>query len=51
MITEVKRELIARGVNRKTQIRTEAFFGLVCLRETSNRFRGLPARNSPAPQC
>jgi ferredoxin-NADP reductase len=26
MITEVKRELIARGVNRKTQIRTEAFF-------------------------
>lgn len=26
MITEVKRELVARGVNRKTQIRTEAFF-------------------------
>jgi ferredoxin-NADP reductase len=26
MITEVKRELIARGVNRKAQIRTEAFF-------------------------
>lgn len=26
MITELKRELIARGVNRKTQIRTEAFF-------------------------
>jgi CDP-4-dehydro-6-deoxyglucose reductase len=26
MITEVKRELISRGVNRKTQIRTEAFF-------------------------
>ena len=26
MITEVKRELITRGVNRKTQIRTEAFF-------------------------
>lgn len=26
MITELKRELISRGVNRKTQIRTEAFF-------------------------
>jgi NAD(P)H-flavin reductase len=26
MITELKRELVARGVNRKTQIRTEAFF-------------------------
>jgi CDP-4-dehydro-6-deoxyglucose reductase, E3 len=26
MITELKRELIARGVNRKLQIRTEAFF-------------------------
>ncbi|HXT96350.1 MAG TPA: FAD-binding oxidoreductase [Polyangia bacterium] len=26
MITEVKRELVARGVNRKAQIRTEAFF-------------------------
>jgi CDP-4-dehydro-6-deoxyglucose reductase, E3 len=26
MITELKRELIARGVNRKVQIRTEAFF-------------------------
>jgi CDP-4-dehydro-6-deoxyglucose reductase, E3 len=26
MITELKRELIARGVNRKAQIRTEAFF-------------------------
>ena len=26
MITELKRELTARGVNRKTQIRTEAFF-------------------------
>jgi CDP-4-dehydro-6-deoxyglucose reductase len=26
MITELKRELIARGVNRKTQVRTEAFF-------------------------
>ena len=26
MITEVKRELIGRGVNRKAQIRTEAFF-------------------------
>lgn len=26
MITEVKRELIARGVNRRAQIRTEAFF-------------------------
>jgi ferredoxin-NADP reductase len=26
MISEVKRELIARGVNRRTQIRTEAFF-------------------------
>jgi ferredoxin-NADP reductase len=26
MITEVKRELISRGVNRKAQIRTEAFF-------------------------
>jgi anthranilate 1,2-dioxygenase reductase subunit len=26
MITDVKRELVARGVNRKTQIRTEAFF-------------------------
>jgi ferredoxin-NADP reductase len=26
MITEVKRELVSRGVNRKTQIRTEAFF-------------------------
>ena len=26
MITEVKRELTSRGVNRKTQIRTEAFF-------------------------
>ena len=26
MITELRRELIARGVNRKTQIRTEAFF-------------------------
>jgi len=26
MITELKRELISRGINRKTQIRTEAFF-------------------------
>jgi ferredoxin-NADP reductase len=26
MITELKRELVARGVNRKAQIRTEAFF-------------------------
>jgi ferredoxin-NADP reductase len=26
MITELKRELVSRGVNRKTQIRTEAFF-------------------------
>jgi ferredoxin-NADP reductase len=26
MITELKRELVARGVNRKSQIRTEAFF-------------------------
>jgi ferredoxin-NADP reductase len=26
MITELKRELVARGVNRKRQIRTEAFF-------------------------
>jgi ferredoxin-NADP reductase len=26
MITELKRELMSRGVNRKTQIRTEAFF-------------------------
>jgi ferredoxin-NADP reductase len=26
MITELKRELVARGVNRKQQIRTEAFF-------------------------
>ena len=26
MITELKRELVARGVNRKTHIRTEAFF-------------------------
>jgi len=26
MITDVKRELIARGVDRKRQIRTEAFF-------------------------
>jgi len=26
MITELKRELVARGINRKTQIRTEAFF-------------------------
>lgn len=26
MITELKRELISRGVNRRTQIRTEAFF-------------------------
>jgi len=26
MITEVKRELVARGVNRKAQIRTESFF-------------------------
>jgi hypothetical protein len=26
MITELKRELISRGVNRKTHIRTEAFF-------------------------
>ena len=26
MITELKRELVARGVNRKKQIRTEAFF-------------------------
>jgi len=26
MITELKHDLTARGVNRKTQIRTEAFF-------------------------
>jgi ferredoxin-NADP reductase len=26
MITELKRDLVSRGVNRKTQIRTEAFF-------------------------
>jgi ferredoxin-NADP reductase len=26
MITELKRELVSRGINRKTQIRTEAFF-------------------------
>jgi len=26
MITELKRELVERGVNRKKQIRTEAFF-------------------------
>ena len=26
MISELKRELIARGVNRRAQIRTEAFF-------------------------
>jgi NAD(P)H-flavin reductase len=26
MITELKRELVARGINRKKQIRTEAFF-------------------------
>jgi NAD(P)H-flavin reductase len=26
MISELKRELVARGVNRKKQIRTEAFF-------------------------
>jgi CDP-4-dehydro-6-deoxyglucose reductase, E3 len=26
MITDLKRELVSRGVNRKTQIRTEAFF-------------------------
>jgi ferredoxin-NADP reductase len=26
MINELKRELVARGINRKTQIRTEAFF-------------------------
>jgi ferredoxin-NADP reductase len=26
MITELKRELVARGINRKAQIRTEAFF-------------------------
>jgi ferredoxin-NADP reductase len=26
MINELKRELVARGVNRKAQIRTEAFF-------------------------
>ena len=30
MITELKRELISRGVNRKTQIRTEAFFDDPC---------------------
>ena len=26
MITELKRELVERGVNRRKQIRTEAFF-------------------------